>query len=58
MKNLKKSCIGISIFIQGFVKQVPEHMEVCSGKTVITEQKYHAWFRLIKLEDVITRYAR
>ena len=51
IKNLKKSCIGISIFIQGLVKQVAEGTDVHAGKTVIMERKYNPRFGLVKLLD-------
>jgi len=51
MKNLKKSCIGISIFIQSLVKQIAEGTDAQFEKTVIVERKYHPRFGLVKLID-------
>jgi len=50
-----KSCIGITIFVKGLVKQVLEDTEVYKGKTVAVDFKYHPRFGMVKLVDTKPR---
>ena len=55
VKNLMKSCIGNSIFVQGLVKQINDNTEVCVGKSVTVEWKYHPRFGVLKIVDKKSR---
>jgi len=54
VKNLIKSCIGASIFLQGLVKQMPVE-GAFSGKSVIVEYKYHPRFGVVKIIESKSR---
>jgi len=50
IKNLIKSCIGASIFVQGLVKQIGVE-GAFKGKEIQMEWKYHPRFGVVKIID-------
>jgi hypothetical protein len=55
LRNLTKSCIGLSIFIEALGKLVVQGQDEWTKKTVKTEKKYHPYFSVISLVDKQSR---
>jgi len=55
LKNLTKSCIGLSILIESLGKLVLQGRDEWAKKTVKTEKKYHPYFSVISIVDKQSR---
>jgi hypothetical protein len=55
LRNLTKSCIGLSIFIEALGKLVVQGRDEWAKKMVKTEKKYHPYFSVISIVDKRSR---
>ena len=55
LKNLTKSCIGLSILIEALGKLVLHGQDEWAKKSLNTEKKYHPYYSVISIVDKQSR---